>query len=319
MKARFFLLLVPVTVLACDRASAQEQTSSAPAPAPSAPATNSAPAITPAPAPPKPHVVDVPQPEQPSSPGGGPVENIDPAKVAEFEQRFAHGKELEQEGKLTDALAVFNGILAEDPAAKGSLREAGIISIRLNQLLQADDYFSRLHAIVPDYPAAMEYLIQINQALKRDVKVDFLLKEFYYLHNSGTEPDFSRSPYFVRERIPLGTQVIVVTEFFDYTKDPNTLWMAEVFDNGGTLQRRLLLNYDPDATKALRAKDPKYANVEVFNWLEHVIQDKHIKRIDVYLQIFARPDYDKFRIAMLTILADTPKPIYSAPVDAPVE
>jgi len=313
MKARFFLLLVPVAVLACDRASAQEQTLSAPAPAPSTPAptTNSAPATTAAPAPPKPHVVDVPQPEQPSSPGGQTDQNIDPAKVAEFEQRFAQGKELEQKGKLTDALGVFNGILAEDPAAKGSLREAGIISIELNQLLQADDYFSRLHALVPDYPAAMEYLIQINQALKRDVKVAILRRELHDLRAAGKVP----KPYFVRERIDAGQgDQLVMTEFFDYTQDPNTVWMAELFDSAGNIKRRLLLNYDPDATQALRAKDPRLAQAEVFALYEHVFKDGQVHEIDAYKTYIGLPDYAKTRLDMLAILASTPKPIYSAPV-----
>ena len=43
-----------------------------------------------------------------------------------------------------------------------------------------------------------------------------------------------------------------------------------------------------------------------------------MKEIDAYLQIFALPDYQKFRSAMLVILANPPKPIYSAPVDAPL-
>lgn len=264
---------------------------------------------------PKPHVVDVPQPVQPSASG----ETTDPAKIADFEKRFAQGKELEQAGKLVEAQAVFDGILAEEPHAKGSLQEAGLISVRLNELPKADDYFEKLHALVPDYPAAIESLIQINQALKRDVKVESLLREFRDLHDSGKVPEFTQSRYFVRERIQSAQEEIVISQFFDYTQEPNTVWMAETFDPNGQLKRRLLLNYNPDATQALRAKDPKYANTEVFTWIEHVIKDQRVKEIDAYLQIFALPDYQKFRSAMLLLLAHPPKPIYTAPVDAPAK
>jgi len=278
-----------------------------------------APAQTLPPSAPKPHVVDVPQPVQPSADGSPPAEELDPAKIADFEKRFAQGQELEKEGKLLEARAIFDGIIAESPQAKGSLREAGFISLKLNELVKADDYFEKLHALVPDYPAAIESLIQINQALKRDVKVELLLKDFRELHDSGKVPEFTQSLFFVRERIQLAQGVIIISQFFDYTQDPNTVWMAEMFDADGQLKRRLLLNYDPAATQALRAKDPKYASTEIFTWFEHVIKDQRIKEIDAYMQIFALPEYTKFRSAMLVILATTPKPIYTAPVDIPVQ
>ncbi len=248
--------------------------------------------------------------------GWASAETTDPVKIANFEKRFAQGIDLEQQGKLAEARAIFDGILAQEPSAKGSLREAGLISVRLNELPKASDYFEKLHALVPDYPAAIESLIQINQSLGRDVKVERLIKEFRALHDGGKIPEFSKSLCFVRERIHHDQQEIIISQFFDYTKNPNTVWMAEVMDANRQLKRRLLLNYDPDATKAMRDKDPKYANTEVFTWFEHVIKDQQVMEIDAYLQIFALPDYKKFRSAMLIIMANTPKPIYSQAVDA---
>jgi tetratricopeptide (TPR) repeat protein len=298
MKANRFLFLLPMLALACGWAPAQTNSS----PTPSAPT-------------PKPHVIDVPQPRQPSAEAAA-SDNLDPAKIAEYQKRFEEGYALEQAGKLAEARAIYNGILAEEPKAKRSLLEAGKISFKLGELPRADEYLEKLHALVPDFPEAIEMLIQINQQLKRDVKVELLLRDFRDLHDSGKIPELSRSPCFVRERIHLDAQDIVVSQFFDYTQDPDTVWMAEVLDSAGQLKRRLLLNYDAETTRALRAKDVKYAGTQVFTWLEHVIKDGQVKKIDVYLQIFALPDYQKFRSAMLVILANPPKPIYSAPVDA---
>jgi tetratricopeptide (TPR) repeat protein len=295
MKANLFLFLVPMLALACGWAQAQ---------------TNS----SPAPTTPIPHVVDVPQPEQPPAAASG--DNLDPAKVAEYQKRFEEGYALEQAGKLVEARAIYDGILAEQPQAKRSLLEAGKISFKLGDPAKADAYLERLHGLVPDFPEAIELLIQINQALKRDVKVELLIRDFGELRDSGKVPELSQSLCFVRERIHLDEQDIVISQFFDYTQDPNTVWMAEVLDSGGQLKRRLLLNYDPNTTRALRAKDAKYADTQVFTWFEHVIKDGQVKEIDAYLQIFALPDYQKFRSAMFVILANPPKPIYSAPVDA---
>ena len=295
MKEKLFPLFLPMLALMCGWAPAQ---------------------TTNAPAAPKPHVVDVPQPEQPSAAKSG--DNLDAAKVAEYQKRFEEGYALQQQGKLAEARTIYDGILAEEPHAKRSLLEAGRISFKLNDLAKADEYLEKLHAQVPDFPEAIELLIQINQALKRDVKVELLLREFRELHDSGKAPELSQSLFFVRERLQFDKQTIVVSQFFDYTQDPNTVWMAEVFDTGGELKRRLLLNYDAETTRALRAKDAKYAGTQVFTWFEHVIKDERVKEIDAYLQIFALPDYQKFRSAMLVILATPPKPIYSAPVDASV-
>jgi tetratricopeptide (TPR) repeat protein len=297
MTMRGFLFLVPMLTLTGTWASAQ----------------------TPAPAAPPPHVVDVPQPSQPAgNPGASaaaPGDNLDPAKVAEFQRRFAEGNALEKEGKYPEALAIYDGILAEEPDAKGSLLHAGEITFGLGDMAKADGYFEKLRALVPDFPEAIDKLIQINQALQRDVKVELLIRDFTQLHDSGKMPELARSLCFVREQVHLDQQDIVISQFFDYTQKPNTVWMAEVYDSTGLLKRRILLNYDPDTTQALRAKDAKYATAQVFTWLEHVMADGKVKEIDAYLQIFALPDYQKFRSAMFVILANPPKPIYFAPVD----
>jgi tetratricopeptide (TPR) repeat protein len=283
------------------------------------------PPMTNVPTAPKPHIVPVEQPVQPSAPPApAPApkgttatgEAMDPAKVAEYQARFLEGYQLQQAGKLGDARTIYDGILAEQPQAKRSLLEAGRCSLLLGQYTKADDYLSKLHAIVPDFPEAIELLIQTNQALKHDVKVELLLRDFRTLHDSGKIPELTKSLCFVRERIADDKQVIAISQFFDYNQTPNTVYMAEVFDLYGNLQRRILLNYDDDTTKALRAKDAKFATTEVFTWFEHKMTAGKVTEIDAYLQVFALPDYNKFRSAMFVILANPPKPIYSAPVGA---
>jgi tetratricopeptide (TPR) repeat protein len=305
MKAKFFFILS--AFLAGGWAAAQ---------------TNSPPT-------PKPHVVDVPQPEQPSATATPSGDNLDPAKIAEYQKRFEQGYALEQAGKLVEARAIYEGILADQPTAKGSLLHAAEISFELGDPSKANDYLERLCALVPDeemeklheqkpdeFPDVLELLIEVNQALKHDVKVELLIKRLTDLRESGNLVGLSKRLWFDRELIKSDQQDIVISQFFDYTQDPNTVWMAEVFDSAGELKRRLLLNYDAATTQALRAKDAKYAGTQVFTWFEHVIKDGQVREIDAYLQIFALPDYQKFRSAMFVILANPPKPIYSAPVDA---
>ena len=105
-----------------------------------------------------------------TSEGPAPAETPMDARTAALAHRFAEGKSVEAQGNLTQARAIFDAIIAEAPDAKGSLQAAGGISLKLGDYIKADDYFSKLHALVPDYPGAIEGLIQADQALKRDLE-----------------------------------------------------------------------------------------------------------------------------------------------------
>jgi tetratricopeptide (TPR) repeat protein len=239
----------------------------------------------------------------------------DPAKIASFEKRFAQGMELKQEGKLADARAIFESILAEAPDAKGSLLQAGLTSLLLNELPKADDYLERYHNAVPYDPGAIEALIQINQTLKRDVKVIRLIQELHQLHASGQIPEFSKSLQFRREILHLDDGMkIAFDEFFNYHDEPYIVWMAKAADATGHHQRQILLAYDPEATKEIRAKDPKFAASEEFLLVEDIVEDGHLQRIDVYKQLFALPEYEKTRNTILAVFANALKPISSQDV-----
>jgi tetratricopeptide (TPR) repeat protein len=248
------------------------------------------------------------QPE--TATAGASTSTPEDVRVAQLQQRFEHGKAVEAEGQLQQALAIFDGIIADAPDAKGSLREAGLISVELGDASRADGYFSKLHALVPDYPMAIEALIQVNQTLKRDAKVEILIKKFKDLYAQGKVPE----PYFVRERIRLdGGTEIAITQFFDYHQPRYYAWAADLFDAKHNLVRRLTVNYDPDVTATMR-KDPKLAGAEQFLIVDNVMTDGHVTRLDVYQQFLALPDYYKMRTVLMEIFANALKPIDSAAV-----
>ncbi len=252
------------------------------------------------------------QPLQPAE--AAAAKNLSDAQIAEFQKRFDEGYALQQAGKPADALKIYESILNEQPDAKRSLLEAGRISFQTGNLPKAEAYLEKLHQLVPDFPEAIELLIQINQQLGRDVRVELLVRDFTDLRAGGKIAGLKDSLCFVRERVPFHDENIVVSQFFDYTIDPNTVWMGEVYDSTGKLKQRILLNFDNDATRALKAKDEKYAHTQVFTWIGHDVKDGQVTTINAYLQIFSMLDYNKFRSAMLAILEKPPKPIYSAPV-----
>lgn len=233
------------------------------------------------------------------------------ARIAALAQRFAQGKSVEAQGNLAQALQIFDSIIADAPDAKGSLQEAGGICLRLGNYLKADDYFSKLHALVPDYPGAIEGLIQADQSLKRDAKVEILLKELKDLAAKGK----TKEPYFIRERIALNGGIdIVIYQFFDYRQPRYYAWAADVLDSQHHLKRRLTVNYDPEVTAQMR-NDPKLANAEQFLVVDNVMDAQgHIVKLDVYQQFLSLPEYAKVRMILLEVMANALKPIDSAAV-----
>jgi tetratricopeptide (TPR) repeat protein len=279
--------------------SVDKSAPSAPAPASSSRSSGgSSSTITPAPA------------EDATAAAETPAVSPAETRVASLEQRFAQGKAVEAQGQLQQALAIFDGIIKDAPDAKGSLREAGLISVELGDAARADGYFSKLHALVPDYPMAIEALIQVNQTLKHDAKVEILIAQFKRLYAAGKVPE----SYFVRERIRLDAGAeIAITQFFDYHQPRYYAWVADLYDAKHSLQRRLSVNYDPEVTASMH-KDPKLAHAEQFLVVDNVMTEGHVTRLDVYQQFLALPDYRKMRTVLMEIFANALKPIDSAPV-----
>ena len=245
-----------------------------------------------------------------------PTASLDPGKVAEYQHRFETGYALQKQGQLEQARTIYDGIIAEQPDAKRSLLEAGRISLELNQPQKADEYLEKLHVIVPDFPEAIELLIQANEALRRDIKAERLMREFRALRDSGKVPGFTDSLFFEREHIPLdaGNEVII-SQFFDYTKPPYYALRAELYGANHQRQRVLLLKYDPEGTEMVRKKDPKLVHDNVFILAEPFYTGTRMTKINVYQELMSTPDYDKARTMLLLILNQTPKPIYSTPVN----
>ena len=255
-------------------------------------------------------------PASAQTPAAMPASALTPAQIAAYQKRFEDGYTLQKEGKLAEARTVYDGILAEQPDAKRSLLEAGRISLDLNEPAKADAYLDRLHALVPDFPEATELLIQANQALRHNVKVERLVREFRALRDSGTVPGFSDSLFFEREHLQLdANSQVVISQFFDFTKPPYYVLKAELFNPQHQRQRLLLLKYDPDGTASVRAKDPKLARDSVFLIAEPFYTGDQMTRIDVYKTLLGTPDYQKARTLLLGIFIQTPTPIYSAPVN----
>ncbi|HEY8965744.1 MAG TPA: hypothetical protein VIM58_04825, partial [Candidatus Methylacidiphilales bacterium] len=195
------------------------------------------------------------------------AQTTDPAKVAALHEKFIQGLKLAEQAKPEEALAVFDSIIKDEPKAKGSLYYAGLISIQLNQPEKAIDYLNRFHDIDPNDYKHLVLLIQANQMLGKDLRVEEYRKALYALRTSGTPiPGLTDEKAFTREKIFDKTAgEIDINEYFDPKAAPQIAWEVLQLNDQGKVTRNLLVAQNKDATDALRKTNPKLADAEV--WL----------------------------------------------------
>lgn len=229
---------------------------------------------------------------------------------------FLQGVQLRESGKPTEALKVFEQIIAEEPKAPGSLFMAGNICADARDNEKAIDYLNRFHEIEPSNFQAIIRLIQCNQALRRDAAVEPLRKELYALRDSHWIAGLSDELSYVRERIPeeKGSQVII-EEYFSYKKPPFFLWEAKEVSAEGKVTRRLVLSYDEAATKKMVDSDPRLAGVEAFFLSEFVLKNGEMAQINIYRQESARPSYKICRSWFLDAIHQPPTPLLVQPIE----
>lgn len=246
-----------------------------------------------------------------------PAQTKDPAKVAELKAKFNQGRQLLDEGKGLEALEVFNAILEEEPKARGSLMMAAIVNMNLARFSKAVELLNRFRALEPNDPNGVTMLIQAQQALGNSAKAEEMIRQLKQLRATGVVPALSQEDMFLRERVSRPDRSTVdIMEFYDYRKAPYRLYMANVVRPDGKLYRRLDVAYDPEASKAVRAKDPKLKDAQVFYINEYNFgPDGKLAGVDVYRQVFAKPPYDKARDWLVDAVIARPMPMAKGKVE----
>ncbi|MEM1060054.1 MAG: tetratricopeptide repeat protein [Verrucomicrobiota bacterium] len=245
------------------------------------------------------------------APLASPAQTQDPAKVAELRKQFTKGQALMDEGKMLEALDVFDAILEQEPKARGSLVMAAVINMNLARFSKAIELLNRFRALEPNDPNGLTMLIPAYQALNDTAKANEIVAQLKQLHASGTVPALSQEDYFLRERIqrPDGSQIEIL-EAYDFRQPPFHRLFARELNPQGRTKRQVFLLYDPEASRKVAAMDSKLRNAQVFFLTEDVRNAQgDLTAVNVYRQVFAPPPYEKARDWMTSAILMAPKPI----------
>jgi tetratricopeptide (TPR) repeat protein len=225
--------------------------------------------------------------------------------------KFQEGRQLIEQGKPAEALAVFESILKEDERARGSLSHAGYANLLLGRPAEALRHLDRFRALEPNHVTGLVWSIQAYQALGQTTQAEKLRAELAGLRHSSNPPkDIAGKLLFPRERISRPDGITIISDYFEPGNAPNLAYSADVLLGNGKLQRRLAVHYDPAATREAIAAGKLAGKAQIYFLEEYLATSGKGTERRIYRQAFERPTYEVARGWLLDAIAKTPEPIY---------
>lgn len=219
----------------------------------------------------------------------------DPEKFAAWRARFLDGVKLIEQEKFTQALAVFDGILAEAPDAPGSLLMSGVALNHLGRWEEADRRLSRFLQLQPRHVTGTLAAIQAKQALRKTAEADRLRDDLRRLRREGKDPRLTSMKSFERERElrPDGSAWIVLETF--QPEGTDAVWAMVALNPAQQQTRRLeWAPVPPDSgQKGFVLGEPLYRNGALAGYKIHRLMP-------------SLPPYDEARALLAEVMALPP-------------
>ncbi|NJK91186.1 MAG: hypothetical protein HC904_04730 [Blastochloris sp.] len=212
-----------------------------------------------------------------------------PEKVADWKKRYQDGVQLEKEGRRDEALAVFKGILAEDPQARGSLLMSSLIHARNYEFEKALPFLTSFRQLEPDHEGGLIAGIKIYQGLGRLAEVEALRGQLLTQRASGKNPRLQNLLSYERELLPRPDGTLSVQENLDEKPD-RFLWAYLVLDSKNVLQRRI------EWTPVSVPSGTHYALSENF------LENGKTNQVKIHRLLPEKPDYSTARRIALRLL-----------------
>ncbi|MCS7063374.1 MAG: tetratricopeptide repeat protein [Methylacidiphilales bacterium] len=228
--------------------------------------------------------------------------------------RYDRGRMLDEQGRWSEALQVFLGILREAPEARGSLLMAGIVLNKMARYSEAVAYLERFRKLEPQDFRGVTHLIQARQGLKDEAAVAALRAELVEMRKrQPAQEGLAGALSYRRERIPLSQQeggaYMAILEFFEPDLPPFVEWFGDVYNGEGMLQRRFLLGYESSEITVANGKKERIRSSDAMILGEVKTEQDEPKEFIVFERLEARPSYAEARAKFLQLLQRTPEPL----------
>lgn len=238
-----------------------------------------------------------------------------PEKIKEFQRRFQEGVTLVTSGKFAEGRKIFDGILAEEPNARGSLLWAGIASNNLFEFDKAQKYLERFIAIQPDDPRGLMGMIICLQSSGKTEGIQKLIDRVKAMKANG-EAAVILAPMerFGRELIRLENGGILASEEY-FHNDPSrpVFIFAELGADLHTTREFQLVRASELASDVIRKKDSKLKDANLYIFQEVPFKDDVPQAPKIYQVITEIPSYATLRTWVLDARKKPPTPLNIKP------
>ncbi len=173
------------------------------------------------------------------------LQGLDPRERADMEEIFAQARKFDEAGQYHEALVRYETILARHPEFMSTRLNAAMSAYDAGEYQKANDHFEVLHKYGPNDWFVVRKLIQCNERLNKQEKVDEYRKQLDGLRQQK-DGSIVLKKYegLTRDYIPIGTMHLIGYEFFE-PKKHGRLWYFKLEDKTRNQVTAFLLEATP--------------------------------------------------------------------------
>jgi hypothetical protein len=179
------------------------------------------------------------------APGCQEGAGLDPRERQEMEQIFAEARKLDDAGRYHEALVRYETILGRHPDYMSTRLNAAMAAYDAGEYRKANDHFEVLHKFGPNDWFVIRKLIQCNERLNDNEKVELYRKKLEGLREQKDgSAVLKRYEGLTRDYIPVGSMHLIGYEFFE-PKKHGRLWFFKLEDKSKNQVSAFLLESTP--------------------------------------------------------------------------
>ena len=173
------------------------------------------------------------------------LQGLDPRERAEMEEIFAQARKFDEVGQYHEALVRYETILGRHPDFMSTRLNAAMSAYDAGEYQKANDHFEVLHKFGPSDWFVIRKLIQCNERLNKQEKVDEYRKMLEGLRQQKDGSAILKHyEGLTRDYIPIGTMHLIGYEFFE-PKKHGRLWYFKLEDRSKNQVSAFLLEATP--------------------------------------------------------------------------
>ena len=221
---------------------------------------------------------------------------------------YQQAEKLFQAGQYPQALALYEQIIAREPAAKLSYCRAGTAAAGAGQLNKAIAFYKSCEALYPDSLLPRAELVKLYQIAGNTADRDREHNGLLTLHLTTTRAETKAIDHYIRDIFAVGQHSVVAWEYFDLAGDWPTRYRFFVIDDSNNPLFSVALSSSPQAQANAQVILGRPAKARIFHL--DLQQGDTITTLKVFE---GEPSYDTVKPLAITAILHGENDIKSAP------